>query len=61
MEFKQVLVGSRTYHTGLGNRVGEQDEEDAQHCSDLDGEAAWLALTPEERAGRWGRIERVSK
>lgn len=41
-----------TYHTGLGNRVCEQNEEDTQHCSDLDGEAARLALKPEEAGER---------
>jgi len=52
--FKLEQTGSstQTYHTGLGNRVGEQNEEDTQHCSDLDGETAWLALKPEETEGK---------
>lgn len=40
-----------SYHTGLADRVGEQNQEHTQHRSDLDGEAARLALEPEER--RW--------
>lgn len=39
---------TQTYHTGLGNRVSEQNKEDAQNCSDLDGEAARLTLKPEK-------------
>lgn len=52
MQYKYFKVTGRdlteTYHTGLGNRVGEQNEEDTQNCSDLDGEAAWLALKAEK-------------
>lgn len=40
-----------SYHKGLADRVGEQNQEHTQHRSDLDGEAARLALEPEER--RW--------
>lgn len=45
---------AQTHHTGLGNRVGEQNEEDAQHCSDLDGETAWLALKAVDMEGKVG-------
>ena len=44
-----ICVEPETHHTSLGNRIGEQDEEDTQHSADLNGEAAWLALRPEGR------------
>lgn len=54
-----MIVNTQTYHTGLGDRVGEQDEEHTQHCSDLDGEAAGLALKTRGRSregrGRWSQ------
>ena len=33
-----------TYHTGLSNRVGEQDQDDAEHGADLDVQTAWMTL-----------------
>lgn len=41
----------KTYHTGLSDGVGEQDQENTQNRSDLDGEAARLALKPQGRGG----------
>lgn len=38
-----------THHAGLSNRVGEQNEEDAQNRSDLDGETARLALKQQQK------------
>lgn len=35
---------SETHHTRLRDRVGYEDQEDAEHSSNLDGEAARLAL-----------------
>lgn len=59
--YKTTGWDRNTYHAGLGNRVGEQNEEDTQHRADLDGEAAWLALKPEERGGEVGeRLENRS-
>lgn len=40
---------TETYHAGLGNRICEQDQEETQHRSDPDGEAAGLALRAERR------------
>lgn len=40
---------SETHHTRLRDRVGYEDQEDAEHSSNLDGEAAWLALKPKAR------------
>lgn len=34
----------RSYHARLGDGKAEEDQEAAQKCSDLDGEAARLAL-----------------
>lgn len=60
-----AITRLQTYHAGLGYRVREQNEEDAQHCSNLDCEAAWLALKPVGKGcgvgGSGRKMERVSK
>lgn len=38
------MSSTNTYHTGLSNRVGEQNQEDTENCSNPDGQTAWLAL-----------------
>lgn len=40
----------QTHHARLGDGVGDENEEDAEDSSDLDGEAAWLALQAETTA-----------
>lgn len=39
-----------THHTRLGDAEGDENQEDAEDGSDLDGEAAWLALQPKTTA-----------
>lgn len=48
------LFGADSYHTGLSDGEGEQDQEDGQKRSELDGEAAWLALKADGGEGTGG-------
>lgn len=40
----EVLFVADSYHTSLSNGEGQQDQEDRQNRSDLDGQAPRLAL-----------------
>lgn len=48
-----------THHTRLCDRVGYEDQEDAEHRSDLDGEAAWLALKAKD-TDTWRTVQYTS-
>lgn len=59
--YKYLLVTSTlTYHTGLSNRVGKQNQEDAEDCSNLDGQTAWLALQSKKKTDGL-RVKTLSK